>query len=325
MAALPKLPKKFKLWRVVYDKGALSNLSLDEIRNRINAGAFQPIDDDPYTFSSKGVVSIIDIDHSTEQDDVAFGSWVMFNWRKDERKADKKAVDRILKKRIAKLLKDTGGEFVSRNTKNEIKAQIVDELRSRSEPIPSVMPIYIHPESDSIFYPVSSEKKLEAIAEEIEGLLDTGRGQETIADFDTDMGMDWLENLWHSTMSGQLGPQTGLNFYPKTVGNEEAKTTSDDATDLAFGKLNSKRCLAGVIEYPDESTIAVNLNPRQLSMTIMMEDAKPESAELWAEELALRLDMVMEKFDTVEKLAQKRDASGIDETCRINAGGVLAD
>lgn len=310
MASAIKLPKKFKLWRVIYDRGSLSNLSLDEIRDKLKTNMFTPIDNDPFTNSSSGVVSLIDIDESIEENDVAYGEWIMFNWREDNRIADKKTVKRLLKKAIKRELE--GAQFISRDRKKELQEQITAELQQKAEPTPKVTPIYIHLASDSIFYPVSSEKKLEAIAEKIEGIFDTGRGEEYLDDAELDMNA-WLDYLWQATVSGELGAKYGITFDPKIVGNEESKTTSDDMRDLAFGKLNMKNVLSGTLTRLEQADVELALNPRQLSITLTMPGmAAKAEPDLWGEEYAARLDAVKEEFDNIEKLVRQPIPSSDD-------------
>lgn len=304
-----KIPKKMKLWRVSYEPGTFSKIDFTE---KIDQAAFKPIDDNPEETFSCGTASFDDLDDKALDFGISFGSWILFQWREDKRTADPKVVRRILEKRLRQMKKS--GQMIGKATKTDLKEQIIVEQTRKAEPLPQVTPVYIHFTKNAIYYPVSSLKKLEAISEKIEEILGIEGGSPEMEDFDEDRASDWLESLWLDNISGKK------DFAPKSVGNEDVTTISDDAQDLAFGKVNNKKCKSGTWSL-NEASVDIGLNPRLLSVSLNL--PKPEKDADMMEEMTMRLDMIADIFDIVEKHASGFAGAGADDDVFRNQAEIV--
>ena len=80
------------------------------------------------------------------------GSQFIFSFRMDKKAIPSKVVNKRFRQQITKLLKESGKEFLSRNEKKQIKADVIRELSLRIPATPNVYDILWNYEKSSIWF-----------------------------------------------------------------------------------------------------------------------------------------------------------------------------
>ena len=80
------------------------------------------------------------------------GSQFIFSFRMDKKAIPSKVVNKRFRQQITKLLKESGKEFLSRNEKKQIKADVIRELSLRIPATPNVYDVLWNYEKSSIWF-----------------------------------------------------------------------------------------------------------------------------------------------------------------------------
>lgn len=291
-----KFAKKQQLYRIDLPKGSLSERSMPDILDAFAKSAFEPIDDTGET-SGSGFVSALDEDRNVKDDGISFGSVWLVGHRRDTRKADRKAAQVLLNREIRK------GAAYDRKGKKERLQAILEEMTAKAVPIPSTQIIVLDPSGDRVFVQAPRQKKAEEIFDEISRALDmTWSNVVFCEDGEQENIRAFLEDLWIRSEEGR-----GPSFEPKSVSCDECVTTSGDSADLAFGRVNGKKCSSGILEL--ESGVSVDLKDETLhSMKIALNlDNAPEDD---GEALGFMAQAFIEAFDEVDSLYNSFKSAG---------------
>lgn len=267
-----KFGKKQQLYRVDLPKGTFSGKSMPEVLDLLAQGGFEPIDDLPDEAVSRGFVSALDETKGVKDDGIAFGDFWIAGFRTDQRKVDKKAAKVLLDREIR-----NSNHLWDKTMRKDKLEEITMSLLRKAVPIPSVQIMAFDPEGDTIYFTCPTTKKAEDLFEHISQILGIGYAGVDFAEpeGDEDERRAFLEHLWIASKNGR-----GLLFEPKSVAGEESTTQSTDETDLAFGRVNGKKCSSGSLTL--ENGVRVDLKSptfHALRISLDIPDAEGDSKE----------------------------------------------
>lgn len=279
-----KLPKKTTVWKTIFPQGTFSKSSSKDIESKIGRLSFKPIDNTLEEINS-GFVSIFDKDKSVEETGISLGSTYGLHLRTDIRKIDKKGAKVHLEKEIK-----ASGRVWSRDEKRERLEQIHLKMLGQAIPIPTLQTIIIDHAKDIVYFQVNSEKQLEKILEIFSNAVGVPlKDIKSHYDADPEDVSLFMEYAWAND-----------ELSPRALSNGAIKLSGDDSVDLAFGRLNGKRCTSGVMVLP--SSIAVQLYSSSISnLTIHLEKSEDPLEEGETDFLDFQIETIINAFIEVEK------------------------
>lgn len=287
-----KFAKKQQLYRIDVPEGTFSKGDMTTVLDGLSGFGFTPIDDDPEEASSQGFVSALDEMKDVKDDGIMFGDAYIFGLRTDTRKVDKKAVKVLLEREVRK-----SGRLWKRQEKKEREEQIMLELRRRAIPLPSTQLIFIMPQDDAIYVVANKQKKAEEIFEFLSQALNIPYNNVVFAEEeDEETRAAFLEYLWTEHAEGR-----GNLFFPKSVSGGESTTQSTDEADLAFGRINGKKCACGEITLPTNVIVELK-TPTFHAMKITAQIPDDAEAADKGEELGMLAGFYNDAFNDVRRM-----------------------
>jgi DNA recombination-dependent growth factor C len=133
-------------------EGDLEDSILDTVRNGLKSGAITTIEDEYAEVTTGWTPYESHFDPDFEKHSFTFGTCFLFCLRIDRKSVPAKAVKKHTVMEMAKKLKETGREFLSKNEKTDIRDAVVEKLMRRMPSIPSVYDVLWIPEERSLLF-----------------------------------------------------------------------------------------------------------------------------------------------------------------------------
>lgn len=315
--------KKQDIWAIEFPKGTFKDA--DAVLQKLKKFEFQPIDDVPDTEQGKGFVPFMDPYATLDEHGIIAGTHLAVVLRTDTRKIDKKGAKTKLEKEIRK-----SGKLWSRTDKKDRLEQITFEMLRHAVPVPSfdIISFTSDGNGDYAYLPVNSEKKMTAMLEYLDEVLDTTHTNDFLMENDPERGRIFLTNMWLKNENGHFEHE----FVAKSLSDEENTMTSSDSGDLAFGYINGgKLCSSGTLVMGE---IAIDLKASSLNgMRIHLNIEAPEKNgedqdSLDAEMLGMQIGLIHDTVETVNKIFEDQndlDVAGMKKTMGNMVKTVLHD
>ncbi|MFH1152462.1 MAG: recombination-associated protein RdgC [Pseudomonadota bacterium] len=148
-------------------EGDMGDSVLDHVRNGLKANAISQIEDEYAEIATGWTPYESPFDPDFDIHPFVFGTFFLFCLRIDKKSIPSKVVQKHTTIEIARKLKETGREFLSKNEKTDIKDAVIEKLMRQIPSVPNIYDVLWKPEESSVTF-FSTQK---AANEELETLF----------------------------------------------------------------------------------------------------------------------------------------------------------